>query len=89
MTLVYYCVSRLGASREPKRRTRTMEPEGSRSYDSLPYEIILCIFSLLPLDCVFRLKCVCKALSVLISEFGALHLKHLNISWDHLPAHPS
>ena len=81
-TITHYDISillcfTLGASREPKRRTRTMELEGSRSYDSLPYEIILCIFSLLPLDCVFRLKCVCKAWSVLISDFGALHLKRL------------
>ncbi|XP_030958376.1 F-box protein At2g07140-like [Quercus lobata] len=48
-----------------------------KKYDSLPYEIILHILSLLPLDCVFRLKCVCKAWSVLISEFGTLHLKRL------------
>ncbi|XP_023924192.2 F-box protein At3g07870 [Quercus suber] len=55
--------------------------EGGSSYDSLPHDIILHIFSYifsrLPLDCVFRLKCVCKAWSVLISDFEALHLKRL------------
>ncbi|XP_030944980.1 putative F-box protein At1g26515 [Quercus lobata] len=55
--------------------------EGGSSYDSLPHDIILHIFSYifsrLPLDCVFRLKCVCKAWSALISDFEALHLKRL------------
>ena len=74
--LVYYCVSDSQAKEE---EIRTME--GGSSYDSLPHDIILHIFSYifsrLPLDCVFRLKCVCKAWSVLISDFEALHLKRL------------
>ena len=74
--LVYYCVSDSRAKEEEIRKM-----EGGSSYDSLPHDIILHIFSYifsrLPLDCVFRLKCVCKAWSVLISDFEALHLKRL------------
>ena len=49
--------------------------EGGRNYDSLPGDITLRIFSLLPLYHVLRLRLVCKAWYALITEFAVEYLK--------------
>ena len=49
--------------------------EGGRNYDSLPGDITLRIFSLLPLYLVLRLRLVCTAWYALITEFAVEYLK--------------
>ena len=62
MSILWSITSTIASIEKDKNNGRKQR----QIFDSIPYDIILYIFSLLSLFCVFKLKCVCKAWHVLV-----------------------